>query len=212
MRECASSLFKTTMTTTEHQLNFAIFVSGGGTNCENLIRYFNGNPWAKPVLVVSNREDAYALVRAEKLQVPTAVVTKAQLADSEMVRPLLRRYGVEFIVLAGFLPLVPDYLIADFPRRIINLHPALLPKFGGKGMWGHHVHEAVKAAGETETGMTVHYVTPVCDGGDIIAQFRTPLSPDDTVDDIAEKEHQLEMTHFPKVVERVIKEIRSLEG
>jgi len=118
--------------------------------------------------------------------------------------PLLRSYGVSFIVLAGFLPLVPDYLIDAFPRRIINLHPALLPKYGGKGMWGHHVHEAVKAAGETETGMTVHYVTPVCDGGEIIAQFSVKLSPEDSVDDIAEKEHQLEMQHFPAVVEQVI--------
>ena len=111
------------------------------------------------------------------------------------------------IVLAGFLPLVPDFLIDAFPRRIVNLHPALLPKFGGKGMWGHHVHEAVKAAGETETGMTVHWVTPVCDGGEIIAQYRTSLSPDDTADDIAEKEHVLEMTYFPKVVEQVLNEV-----
>ena len=100
--------------------------------------------------------------------------------------------------------MVPDFLIEAFPRRIINIHPALLPKFGGKGMWGHHVHEAVKAAGETETGMTVHYVTPVCDSGEIIAQFRTPLSPDDTPDDIAAKEHILEMEHFPAVVEKVL--------
>jgi phosphoribosylglycinamide formyltransferase-1 len=102
--------------------------------------------------------------------------------------------------------LIPDFLIEAFPRRIVNLHPALLPKYGGKGMWGHHVHEAVKAAGETETGMTVHYVSPVCDGGDIIAQFSTPLSPDDTVDDIAEKEHLLEMQYFPNVVEKVLRE------
>lgn len=117
---------------------------------------------------------------------------------------LMQRYDIQFIVLAGFLPLVPDYLIDAYPRRIINLHPALLPKFGGKGMWGHHVHEAVKAAGEKETGMTVHYVTPVCDGGEIIAQYRTALSPNDSVDDIAEKEHQLEMEFFPKVVEEVL--------
>jgi phosphoribosylglycinamide formyltransferase-1 len=119
--------------------------------------------------------------------------------------PLMQRYDIHFIVLAGFLPIVPDYLIDAYPRRILNLHPALLPKFGGKGMWGHHVHEAVKAAGETETGMTVHWVTPVCDGGDIIAQFRVPLLPDDTVDDIAEKEHQLEMAHFPQVIEQVLR-------
>ena len=155
-------------------------------------------------LVVSNRADAYALVRAERLGVPTVVISKAELHDKEAMLSLLQRYEIGFIVLAGFLPLVPDFLLEAFPRRIINLHPALLPKFGGKGMWGHHVHEAVKAAGETETGMTVHYVTPVCDGGEIIAQYRVQLSPDDTVDDIAEKEHELEMKYFPEVVERVV--------
>ena len=161
-------------------VNVAIFVSGGGTNCENLIRHFEHSASVKCALVVSNKADAYALVRAERLGVPTAVVSKAQLNN-------------------------PDETLPDaFPRRIINLHPALLPKFGGKGMWGHHVHEAVKAAGETETGMTVHYVTPVCDGGEIIAQFRVTLSPNDTVDDIAEKEHQLEMQHFPQVVEQIL--------
>ena len=185
-------------------VRIAIFVSGGGTNCENLIKHFEHSEAVKCALVVSNKADAYALVRAERLGVPTAVVPKAQLNNPEETLPLLQEYGIEFIVLAGFLPLVPDYLIDAFPRKIINLHPALLPKFGGKGMWGHHVHEAVKAAGETETGMTVHYVTPVCDGGEIIAQFRTPLSPSDTVDDIAEKEHQLEMQYFPQVVESVI--------
>ena len=108
--------------------------------------------------------------------------------------------GAPFDISATLL----DFLIDAFPHRIINVHPALLPKFGGKGMWGHHVHEAVKAAGETETGMTVHYVTPVCDSGEIIAQFRTPLSPDDTPDDIAAREHVLEMEHFPAVVEKVL--------
>ena len=190
------------------EVRIAIFVSGGGTNCENLIRYFRDSDFVKCALVVSNKPDAYALVRAERLGVPTAVITKQQLNSPDETMPLLRDYGIDFIVLAGFLPLVPDYLIEAFPRRIVNLHPALLPKFGGKGMWGHHVHEAVKAAGETETGMTVHYVTPVCDGGEIIAQFRTSLSPDDTVDDIAEKEHHLEMAHFPHVVEQVLREVK----
>lgn len=190
------------------EVRIAIFVSGGGTNCENLICYFRDSDFVKCALVVSNKPDAYALVRAERLGVPTAVITKQQLNSPDETMPLLRDYGIDFIVLAGFLPLVPDYLIEAFPRRIVNLHPALLPKFGGKGMWGHHVHEAVKAAGETETGMTVHYVTPVCDGGEIIAQFRTSLSPDDTVDDIAEKEHQLEMAHFPQVVEQVLREVK----
>jgi len=185
-------------------VRIAIFVSGSGTNCEKLIRHFEHSESVKCALVVSNKPDAYALVRAERLGVPTAVVPKAQLNNPDETLPLLQKYGIDFIVLAGFLPLVPAYLIDAFPRKIINLHPALLPKFGGKGMWGHHVHEAVKAAGETETGMTVHYVTPICDGGEIIAQFRTSLSPDDTVDDIAEKEHQLEMQYFPQVVEQVL--------
>lgn len=188
-------------------VNVAIFVSGGGTNCENLIRHFEHSETVKCALVVSNRPDAYALVRAERLGVPTAVVPKAQLGNPDEVLPLLHEYGIDFIVLAGFLPLIPTYLIEAFPRRIINLHPALLPKFGGKGMWGHHVHEAVKAAGEKETGMTVHYVSPVCDGGEIIAQYRIGLSPEDTVEDIAEKEHQLEMEYFPQVVEQVLRSV-----
>ena len=184
----------------------AIFVSGSGTNCENLIRYFADSESVRCALVVSNKSDAYALVRARNLGVETAVALKVQLNDAAFMMPLLQEHHIDFIVLAGFLPLVPDFLIDAYPRRIINIHPALLPKYGGKGMWGHHVHEAVKAAGETETGMTVHYVTPVCDSGEIIAQFRTALSPDDSVDDIAEKEHLLEMQHFPQVVEQVLGE------
>jgi phosphoribosylglycinamide formyltransferase-1 len=157
-------------------------------------------------LVVSNKPDALALERAKRLGVPTAVATKPELNDEQVMMPLLQQYDIRFIVLAGFLPLVPNFLVEAFPRRIVNIHPALLPKYGGKGMWGHHVHEAVKAAGETETGMTVHYVTPVCDSGEIIAQYRVALSPDDTADDIARKEHQLEMEHFPRIVEQVIDE------
>ncbi|MBQ8701846.1 MAG: phosphoribosylglycinamide formyltransferase [Prevotella sp.] len=184
--------------------NIAIFVSGGGTNCENIIRYFQGSEKVSCVLVVSNKEDAMALTRAERLGVPTAVAPKAMLNDPDFMLPLLRRYEVEFIVLAGFLPIVPDFLLEAFPEGIINIHPSLLPKFGGKGMWGHHVHEAVKAAGETETGMTVHWVSPVCDGGDIIAQFRCSITPEDTADNIAEKEHQLEMLHYPRVIEEIV--------
>ena len=197
---CSSFLNLETMNRTK----MAIFVSGSGTNCENLIRYFTGKPYAETSLVVSNHADAYALVRAQRLGIDTHVINKAQLNDAEYMLPLLRRYGIDMIVLAGFLPLVPTYLIDAFSRRIVNLHPALLPKFGGKGMWGHHVHEAVKAAGKAETGMTVHYVSPICDGGDIIAQFSVALSPDDTVEDIAEKEHQLEMLHFPQVIDQLV--------
>lgn len=188
------------------QKRIAIFASGSGSNCENLIRYFEGSESVKCALVVSNKSDAYVLERAQRLGVPTAVMPKVQLNDPEAMLPLLKKYDIDFIVLAGFLPLVPNFLLDAFPRRIVNLHPALLPKYGGKGMWGHHVHEAVKAAGETETGMTVHWVTPVCDGGDIIAQYKCEIAPSDSVDDIAEKEHQLEMRYFPEVVERIIRE------
>ena len=192
---------------TTSRINFAIFVSGSGTNCENLIKYFAGSENVNCALVVSNKFDAYALVRAENLGVPTAVTPKAELNNPDVMMPLLKKYGIDFIVLAGFLPLVPSFLIDAYPHRIINIHPALLPKYGGKGMWGHHVHEAVKAAGETETGMTVHWVTPVCDSGEIIAQYKVAISPNDTADDIAEKEHQLEMKYFPKVVEEVLKKL-----
>lgn len=188
------------------QKRIAIFASGSGSNCENLIRYFKGSEMVECALVVSNKADAYVLERAKRLGVPTAVMPKVQLNDPEAMLPLLKKYDIAFIVLAGFLPLVPNFLLDAFPRRIVNLHPALLPKYGGKGMWGHHVHEAVKAAGETETGMTVHWVTPVCDGGDIIAQYKCEIAPSDSVDDIAEKEHQLEMRYFPEVVERIIRE------
>ena len=189
-------------------MNIAIFVSGSGTNCENLIKYFADSESVNCALVVSNKPDAYALVRAERLGVPTAVTPKADLHNPDVMMPLLQKYNIGFIVLAGWLPLIPDFLVEAFPHRMINIHPALLPKYGGKGMWGHHVHEAVKAAGETETGMTVHWVTPVCDAGEIIAQFRVSLSPDDTVEDIAEKEHQLEMKYVPKVVEDILKTLQ----
>ncbi len=185
-------------------INIAIFVSGSGTNCENLIRHYQGSEKICTALVVSNKPEALALEKARCLGVPTAVVTKQELNTQEIMMPLLQKYDIHFIVLAGFLPLIPDFLIEKFPRKIINIHPALLPKYGGKGMWGHHVHEAVKAAGETETGMTVHFVTPVCDSGEMIAQYRVTLSPEDTVDEIAEKEHQLEMKYFPEVVDRVL--------
>lgn len=184
--------------------HIAIFVSGSGSNCENLIRHFEHSDVANCALVVSNKPDAYALTRAERLGVPTAVVCKEELNNPDVMLPLLQKHDINFIVLAGFLPLVPLYLVNAFPRRIINLHPALLPKYGGKGMWGHHVHEAVKAAGETETGMTIHYVTPVCDSGEIIAQFKVAILPSDSADDIAAKEHKLEMEYFPKIVEEVV--------
>lgn len=187
-------------------VNIAIFVSGSGSNCENIIRYFQTNEQVNIALVVSNRADVYALTRAKNLNVPSVVLPKADFNNEEKVLKLMADHRIDFIVLAGFLLMIPDWLIAAYQRRMINLHPALLPKFGGIGMYGHHVHEAVCKANETETGMTVHWVSNVCDGGEIIAQFRTPITPDDTPDDIADKEHILEMEHFPQVIEAVLKQ------
>ena len=185
-------------------VNMAIFVSGGGTNCENIIKYFEGSDVARAALVVSNKANAGAVGKAERLGVPVKVVPKADLNDPDVILPLLKEYSIDFIVLAGFLLVIPGFLIDEYDHRMINLHPALLPKYGGIGMYGHHVHEAVKAAGETETGMTVHWVTREVDGGSIIAQFSTPIYPEDTPDDIAAKEHVLEMEHFPGVIENLL--------
>ena len=192
-------------------MNIAIFVSGSGSNCENIIQYFQNNKQANIALVVSNRSDAYALVRAQRLNVPTKVLPKAEFNNQEVVMKLMADYRIDFIVLAGFLLMIPDWLISAYQHRMINLHPALLPKFGGIGMYGHYVHEAVRKANETETGMTVHWVSPVCDGGEIIAQFRTPIIPDDTPDDIAAKEHVLEMKHFPQVIEAILKQEKLIQ-
>ena len=186
-------------------VNMAIFVSGGGTNCENIIKYFDGSDVARAALVISNKANAGAVEKAERLGVPVKVVPKAALNDPDVILPLLKEYSIDFIVLAGFLLVIPGFLIDEYDHRMINLHPALLPKYGGIGMYGHHVHEAVKAAGETETGMTVHWVTREVDGGEIIAQFSTPISPEDTPDDIAAKEHVLEMEHFPRVIENLLR-------
>lgn len=187
-----------------NKIKLAVFASGGGTNCENIIRYFKDSDKVKVALVVANKVGIPALEKAERLGVPTSVLPKADLNRKEILLPLMKEYSIDFIVLAGFLLVIPDFLINEYDHRIINLHPALLPKFGGIGMYGHHVHEAVKAAGETETGMTVHWVTPKVDGGAIIARFRTPISPDDTPDDIAAKEHLLEMEHFPRVIDEIL--------
>ena len=192
-------------------MNIAIFVSGSGSNCENIIQYFQHNKQVHIALVVSNRSDAYALVRAKKLNVTTAVLPKADFNNKDKVLKLMADYRIDFIVLAGFLLMIPDWLISVYQRRMINLHPALLPKFGGMGMYGHHVHEAVRKANETETGMTVHWVSTVCDGGEITAQFRTPITPDDTPGDIAGKEHILEMEHFPRVIETILRQEKLIQ-
>lgn len=184
--------------------NLAIFVSGSGTNCENIIQHLAHHPEVNVALVVSSSAKAGALARVEPYGIPTLVVNREELASPQFVRMLQTDYHVTFIVLAGFLSLIPETITTAYAHRMINIHPALLPRYGGKGMYGRHVHEAVKAAGDSETGMTIHWVSDEIDGGAIISQFSTPLQPTDTVDDIARKEHELEMQHFPAEIERIL--------
>lgn len=187
--------------------NVAIFVSGNGTNCENIIQYFKDSKDVRVSLVISNKSEAYALIRAANNGIPTAVVSKQELNDEAFTMALMQKYSVDFIVLAGFLMMIPSFLITHYDRRIINIHPALLPKYGGKGMYGRHIHEAVRRNNETETGITIHYVSNVCDSGEIIFQAKTPVLDTDTPDDIAMNIHKLEQQHFPKVIEQIIKDL-----
>ena len=186
------------------KIRLAVFVSGGGTNLENIINYFSADEQVEVSMVVSNKADAYALQRAKNHDIPNAVISRKQFAEDEAT-VMAAVKDCDFIILAGFLVKVPDYLIDAYPKRIINIHPALLPKYGGKGMYGHHIHEAVKAAGEKETGITIHFVNNELDAGEHIAQFKVTLSDEDTADTIAAKIHELEQAHFPKVIENVIK-------
>lgn len=188
-------------------INISIFVSGNGTNCENIIKYFQNSNNINIELVLSNNPDAYALVRAYKLGVKCKTLTRKEIKDSNIILPLLKEHKIDFIVLAGFMMIIPEFIINSYKDRIINIHPSLLPKYGGKGMYGHHVHQAVKAANEKETGITIHYVSPICDGGEIIAQFKTPISKVDTVEDIETKVHILEQKFFPEVIEKTINKI-----
>ena len=185
----------------------AILGSGNGTNAQQITEYFAGRTDVVVCCIIYNVKDAYIAQRAKNLGIESHYFGRKDFYENGAVLDYLHEKGADWVILAGFLWLVPENMLAAYPNRIINIHPALLPKYGGKGMYGHHVHEAVKAAGETETGMTVHYVSNVCDGGEIIAQFSTPLSPDDTPDDIAAKEHVLEQEHFPKVIEQLLKEL-----
>ena len=184
--------------------NIAIFVSGSGTNCENIIRYFQDSKRARVSLVVSNKIDAYALVRAHNHGVPTEVWTKDRFSDAAATIELLSSYKIDFIVLAGFLWKVPDAVIARFPRRIINLHPALLPKYGGKGYYGAAVHKAVIDAHEKLSGITIHYVNQRYDEGEIIFQATCPVLSNDTPDTLAARVHTLEHQHLPEVTLQLV--------
>jgi len=178
----------------------AIFASGNGSNAENIAKYLSGNTVMEIALILSNKKDAYVLERAINLKIPTCVFNRNTFYNSEEVLAILKEREIDYIVLAGFLWLIPDYLIKAFPNKIINIHPALLPHYGGKGMYGSFVHEAVHKAKDKETGITIHLVNKKYDDGEILFQTRTVINSSDTPDSIASKVHELEYKHFPRVV------------
>lgn len=182
-----------------------IFASGNGTNAENIIKYFQRTEVAEVALVLSNKKDAKVLERAKNLNVDTLSFTKEQLSSEEGVLKNLKDVKPDLIVLAGFLLKFPEVIIAEFPNKIINIHPALLPKYGGKGMYGSAVHEAVVKNKDTETGISIHYVNENYDEGAIISQKTVQLSRADTPDTVAAKVHELEYEWFPKIIEEILK-------
>lgn len=179
----------------------ALFASGSGSNAEALMSYFQDHPQIRVELLLSNKEGAYALTRAESFGISSGTFTRETFYQKETLREVLEAMGIRWIALAGFLWKLPPYLIAAYPDRILNIHPALLPKFGGKGMYGHHVHEAVVAAGETESGPTIHLVNEHYDEGQVLFQARTPVGPSDSPEDVAAKVLNLEHAWYPKVLE-----------
>lgn len=184
----------------------ALFASGSGSNAENIIRYFlNSNELEFP-FIISNRSDAGVHERAKKWKIPSYVFKRDDFENGKALA-FLQENAVDFLVLAGFLLKIPENLLKAYPDRIINIHPALLPKFGGKGMYGQHVHEAVVASGEKESGITIHYVNENYDEGRIIFQAKCPVSPADSADDVAAKVHALEYEFFPQVIGEIASRI-----
>ncbi len=185
----------------------AIFASGSGSNAQKIIEHFEDIENIEVSLVLTNNDKAFVLQRAADFGIPAYVFDRQLFYDSDQVHDILRDIGIEFIVLAGFLWLVPQNILNSWKGRIVNIHPALLPKFGGKGMYGDRVHKAVIESGEKETGITIHYVNEVYDDGEIILQERFNILPEDTADSIAERIHVLEHKHFPVVIERLVREL-----
>jgi phosphoribosylglycinamide formyltransferase-1 len=186
-------------------IRIAIFASGSGTNAEALINHFSGNSNIQIAKVLSNKESAGVLGRADRLGISKGTFSKSELQDDSFLT-VLKNDKIDFIVLAGFLLKIPPYLIKAFPEKIVNIHPALLPKYGGKGMYGHYVHEAVIENGENESGITIHLVDEIYDNGRHLFQAKVPVDSSDTPGTLASKIHELEHAHFPTIVENYIKE------
>ncbi|MEX0810846.1 MAG: phosphoribosylglycinamide formyltransferase [Chitinophagales bacterium] len=184
--------------------NIAIFASGSGSNAEKIMEYFQNSQQVKVALVVSNNQNAFVLERAKKYRVPTMLLPKNWKSDAENISKNLKEKGIDLIVLAGFMQLIPSELISAFPNKIINIHPALLPKYGGKGMYGMHVHRAVKSAGDSESGISIHFVNEKYDEGEIILQKKCSISDEDTPESIQQKVQKLEHEYFVKAIEKVL--------
>lgn len=183
-----------------------IFASGSGSNAENLVHFFQDNNHIEVVQILTNNPHAKVLDRAKRLNISALSFNRKAYSKTDDVLNIIKLQQPDLIVLAGFLWKIPESFIKAFPNKIINIHPALLPKFGGKGMYGMHVHEAVVAQKETETGITIHYVNENYDEGAIIFQAKCDVISSDTAEDVAGKIHELEMEHFPNVVDKLLNE------
>lgn len=188
----------------ENEKRIAVFASGNGSNAENIVQYFRAGKTAEVVLIVSNNPEAYVLERSKRLGIKQLVISKKDLQSPEMLLEKLRSERVSWIVLAGFLWLIPEELIRAYHGKIINIHPALLPKYGGKGMYGQHVHTAVSGAGETQTGITIHLVNKAYDEGAVLLQKKVDIRSGELPDAIAAKVHQLEYQYYPQLIEKLV--------
>ncbi|WP_276089913.1 phosphoribosylglycinamide formyltransferase [Pedobacter sp. JY14-1] len=186
----------------------AIFASGSGSNAQKIMELYKRSPDVEVALVLTNNPDAYVLQRADNFEIPSHVFDRHEFYHTDTIIDMLKNLDIDLIVLAGFLWLIPKNLIHEYPGRIINIHPALLPKFGGKGMYGDHVHNAVLAGGEAEGGITIHYVNEQYDEGEYIYQGRYKIEPGDTLETIKFKGQQLEHLHYPRIVDTIIRKIR----
>jgi phosphoribosylglycinamide formyltransferase-1 len=187
----------------------AIFASGSGSNAQKIMEHFKKHPEAEVALILTNNPDAYVLQRADNFEVPTHIFDKHEFYQTEEIIDLLKNLKIDLIVLAGFLWLIPQNLLASFPNKIINIHPALLPKYGGKGMYGDRIHLQVLANAEEESGITIHFVNEEFDAGEIIYQARYKIDKGDDLEMIKFKGQQLEHQYYPKLVEQVLKKIKT---
>lgn len=191
-----------------NKIQIAIFASGSGSNAENIANYFKGHKDIQISMIYTNNSHSFVLERARKLGIPYCIFNRRELYETRLVADLLKLKKTDFIVLAGFLWLVPDYLLKEYPERIINIHPALLPKYGGKGMYGDKVHQAVLLAHDKESGITIHYVNEKYDEGKIYCQYKCEVLDVDTPETLAYKIHELEYKYFPKAIEEIVMKIK----